>query len=373
MRMRVASLARADMDWALFAALVVRHRVFGLVEHALRSAGVTIPEPQRAALCDRAQRTSWSELIMAGELRAIQDDLRVGGVQPTILKGLALSIKAYGRLGLRYNRDIDLLVPWSDVKTACASLERRGYERIEPPASAGAAELERWLRRQKDLVYEHAAKKLVVEIHWRLFDNPHLLRFEDNGRRDTVAISADFTVETLPADLDLIFVCAHGAHHAWSRLKWIADVNAIFAQMSPGDILRVYRAARALNVHRMVAQALILCGGLLGLAVPAEVVADCRADWRIRMLARVAAKIILARGATEIEETALGSTPKNIAHYLLADGASYYLNEVLFDLTDLSGTRVGNAPLALVPLIRVYLWFARHVKMGLKMPSKMKP
>jgi hypothetical protein len=213
----------------------------------------------------------------------------------------------------------------------------------------------------------------VVEIHWRLFDNPHLLRFEDNGRRDTVAISADFTVETLPADLDLIFVCAHGAHHAWSRLKWIADVNAIFAQMSPGDILRVYRAARALNVHRMVAQALILCGGLVGLAVPAEVVADCRADWRIRMLARVAAKIILARGATEIEETALGSTPKNIAHYLLADGASYYLNEVLFDLTDLSGTRVGNAPLALVPLIRVYLWFARHVKMGLKMPSKMKP
>jgi hypothetical protein len=132
MRMRVASLARADLDWALFAALVVRHRVFGLVEHALRSAGVTIPEPQRAALCDRAQRTSWSELIMAGELRAIQDDLRVGGVQPTILKGLALSIKAYGRLGLRYNRDIDLLVPWSDVKTACAAA-MNGSSRLPRP------------------------------------------------------------------------------------------------------------------------------------------------------------------------------------------------------------------------------------------------
>lgn len=369
----IARLAQRELDWTFFLALVGRHRVFGLVEHSLRGAGVTIPEPQKSSLCDQAKRTSWSELILAGELRAIQDGLQASHVQPTILKGVALSMKAYGRLGLRYNRDIDLLVPWGAVKTACDLLENRGYERIEPPAKAGAAEVERWLRRQKDLVYEHAAKGLMVEIHWRLFDNPHLLRFEDHGRRDKVAISADFMVETLPADLDLIFICAHGAHHAWSRLKWIVDVNAIFAQMSPDEMLRVYSAARTMNVHRMVAQALILCSSLLGLAIPAEVVADQRADWRIRALARVARHIILARGATEIEETALGSTPKNIAHYLLTDGFAYFINEILFDLTDLSGTRVGNAPLVLVPVIRVYLWFARHMKMSLKLPVKTKP
>jgi len=370
---RIAQLAEAQIDWALFVSLVARHRVFGLVEHGLRAAGVTVPEPQNSELGGQAKRSGWGELILAGELRAIQDGLAAHAVQPTILKGVALSMKAYGRLGLRYNRDIDILVPWRAVKTVCAVLEARGYRRVEPPADASEAELERWLRRQKDLVYEQAAKGLVVEIHWRLFDNPHLLRFEDHGRRDSIAISAQFSVATLPADLDLIFICAHGAHHAWSRLKWVADVNAVFAQMAPGDILRVYRAARALNVHRMVAQALILCSSLLGLPIPAEVVEDSRADWRIRALARVARHIILAGGATEIEETALGSTPKNIAHYLLADGARYYLNEIMFDLTDLSGTRVGNAPLMLVPLIRVYLWFVRHARMSLGRPPKLKP
>jgi hypothetical protein len=372
-RARITTLAAADIDWTAFVSLVTRHRVFGLVEHGLRSSGVTVPEPQGGLLRERANHTSWSELILAGELRAMQKDLRARGVQPTVLKGLALSMKAYGRLGLRYNRDIDILVSWAGVAPACDVLQARGYHRIEPPANAVPAEVKRWIRRQKDIVYQHPSKGLVVEIHWRLFDNPHLLRFEDNGRRDMITISADFTVETLPADLDLIFICAHGAHHAWSRLKWIADVNAIFSQMPPGEILRVYRAAHALNAHRMMAQALILCASLLGLAIPAEIMADWRADWRIRILARVARHVILSRAAREIEDSALGSTPKNIAHYLLADGARYFVDEMLFDLTDLSGTRVGNAPLALVPVIRIYLWFVRHLKISLKSQAKMKP
>jgi len=370
---RITSLAAADIDWPIFLSLVARHRVFGLVEHALRAAGVTPPAPQNALLRARAQQTSWSELILAGELREMQDDLRAGGVRPTVLKGLALSIKAYGRLGLRYNRDIDVLVPWAGVAPACDVLQARGYQRVEPPANAGAAEVARWFRRQKDIVFQHPAKRFVVEIHWRLFDNPHLLRFEDHGRRDTISISPDFAVETLPADLDLIFICAHGAHHAWSRLKWIADVNAIFVQMPPAEILRVYRMARGLHIHRVMAQALILCAGFFGLAIPAEVLADSRADWRIRILARVARQVILSGGAREIEDLALGSTLKNVTHYLLADGIRYYVDEILFDLTDLSGTRVGNAPLMLVPIIRFYLWFARHLKIRRKFQTETKP
>jgi hypothetical protein len=332
-----------------------------------------VPEPHGAALRERANQASWGELILSGELRAIQEALHAKGVRPTILKGLGLSMKAYGRLGLRYNRDIDMLVPAAAVPPACDILAARGYERIEPPADAGPDEVRRWIRRQKDIVYQHPGKGLMVELHWRLFDNPHLLPYEEHGRRDTISLAPDFTVEVLPDDLDLIFICAHGALHGWSRLKWIADANAVFAQMPPAELLRVYHAARVLRAHRMVAQALILSSCLLGLAIPAEVVADSRADWRMRFLARAARHSILSGGATEIEDLALGSTSKNMAHYLMTDGVRYYWSELLFDLTDLSGSWAGKAPALLLPLIRIYLWAVRHAKIGLRAQARPKP
>jgi hypothetical protein len=361
-RQLVVERGAVELDWDLFQRLVTRHRVFPLAEHALRECGVILPVAMGNALRAAATKASWGELRLAGELRALLTLLGEAGIKPIILKGLGLAIQAYGKLGMRYNRDIDLLVTQAEVPAVCGTLEKAGFERIEPPPNVSQAALQRWLRRQKDIVYSRPERQEIVEIHWRLFDNPHLLRFENSTARGQVSLAQDFCIETLPKELDLIFMCVHGAHHAWSRLKWIADLNAMFTQMTMLELIRMHEAARASGVHRATAQAMLLCARLLGLVIPAVVLVDARQDWRIRVLDRLARHAMLASGPEEIEKLALGSTAKNISHYLVSTGFRYVLSEAYFDLTDLSAERVIDVPSYLVPFVRLYYWGLRHYR-----------
>ncbi len=359
-RLCVARDGAGDLDWDLFIGLVGRHRVHPLVAHALRDAGVVPPPAVHDALRSAAAKAGWAELRLAGELKVLLTAFQAVGIKPVVLKGLGLAIRAYGRLGMRYNRDIDLLIERDDLPVACGILESAGFGRIEPAADIDEAGLQRWLQRQKDVVFFCPARQQVVELHWRLFDNPHLMPIKDNGLRAQIGLAPNFDIDTLPSPLDLIFVCVHGAHHAWSRLKWIADLNAILAKMTEAEVITLHEKARGLGMHRATAQAMLLCARLLGLAIPAPVLADARRDWRIRALDRLARHSIFASGKTEIEERILGSTLKNISHYLLANNLSYMLSEAYYDLTDLSADNASNLPGFLVPFSRLYFWISRQ-------------
>ncbi len=366
---RVAALAQAPLDWSLFVRLVERHRVAGLAGNALRVAGLFSSnqpgsaQPAFAGLEAQAMQTGWAELRLVETLRALQGALLAAGIRPLVLKGPAFSIAAYGRLGLRHNRDLDLLIEKAELATACRVLAARGYGRIEPAATASPVDLARWERRQKDMVFQHAGGQ-IIELHWRLFDNPHLLPLPHPRDWLPVTLTPNFAFETLPLALHLLFACIHGAHHAWSRLKWLADVAAIFAQMPAAELAVFYERAKSMRVHRSVAQAMLLSADLLGVAIPPVVRQDAAADWRIRWLVATAGRAMFEAGAAEIEHVRFGSLPKNLTHYLLADQPRYWLNEFLFDLTDMPEAPAG--PPWLAPFLRVYLW-TRH---QLSMPAK---
>jgi len=363
---RIADLSQAPLDWALFARLVERHRVAGLVGHALRAAGRMNNQPELAALAGHAMQVGWAELRLIETLRGLQDALRAEGIRPLVLKGPAFSIAAYGRLGLRQNRDLDLLIEKAELNIACGVLEARGYGRIEPPAQASRAEVARWEIRQKDMVYQHAGHGTIIELHWRLFDNPHLLKLPEPRESLTVTLTQNFEFETLPLDLHLLFACIHGAHHAWSRLKWLADVAAIFQQMPAADLARFYEQSRRMKLHRGVAQAMLLCQDLLGVRIPDAVRQDAARDWRIRWLEGAACRALFASGAAEIENIRFGSLPKNLTHYLLAGQPRYLLNEFLFDLTDMPDAPVVRRLPWLRPIMRIYSWVIHQFSMAAK-------
>ncbi len=359
----IAARARARIDWALFLALLDRHRVAGIAAHGLREAGVTLPPREQALLHDAAASSAWSELMLAQELKCLHTELQVYGIRPIILKGLGLSKRAFGRLGLRYNRDIDLFVDPTKVTAAGAVLEARGYQRLEPGPRISAKELQTWLRRHKDVVYFQPDRQQTVEVHGRLFDNPHLLPFAGSGPRAQVTLAPGLVVDTLPADLDFIYNCLHSTQHGWSRLKWLADLAALSAAMPPAQIAAIYAKARELRVHRPVAQALLLCARLFGQAIPASVTADAYSDWRIRSLDAVAHRALFSHGAVEIDDIPLGSTAINASHYLLSDSPRYWLNEMLFDLTDMTGDSQPSGAAVLRPFIRPVRWLARRARL----------
>jgi hypothetical protein len=338
---QVRACARDDLDWAKFVALTNRHRVSTLVETRLALAAVSPPPPYAGHLRRLSRETVLGEFGLAHELKGLQARLAARSVRPVVLKGAVVSMRAYGRLGLRFNRDIDLLVSDQDVAVTDEILIGCGYRRFEPSGAMAEAELRRWRRQRKDFAYQHPETNRIVELHWRLFDNPALMPTELLPEPEEIAILPGFSVLALPAETDLIYLCVHGAEHAWSRLKWLADVGRIFARLRPDELMAVFDLAARLGVQRPVAQALLLCRRLLGLSPPERLLRLAQTQWRTRWLEQVALHSMLSGGATEMEERFLGSTLKNLGHYSLADGLSFYANEAAFDLTA-SASKTGD-------------------------------
>jgi len=320
------------LDWNYLLRLSRRHRISGLVHAGLKGGGIVPDGPVAQALDSDARAIAVDELWTAAEALRLQRALRAGGVEPMVLKGVAVAILAFGRLGLRVNADIDMLVRPEDVAAGLRILRAEGYG----AAVKGSPEQpsDEWLQLHKDIALSHTSGRGVVELHWRLFDNPRLL---DGAHPlgEPVRLTGAGVIQTLPKDLNLIYLCVHGSEHAWERLKWLLDVHALVGRMPRAELLSLYAAARAKNVHRPVAQALLLCSRLFGLPIPREI-ARSRRDPRIRLLEALALQTLLASRDRELTEIRFGSTPKSLSHYLRADGWAYWKAEMAFDMADVS-------------------------------------
>ncbi len=353
--------AAAGADWVKVVALAHRHRIAGLVRHSLASAGIMLPTAEATELNACGHRIAMGELLLAEEAARLCNELQAIGIRTQVLKGVAVAIQAFGRLGLRFNRDIDLLVAQPDVPAAASVLENAGYGRVEPAANASDQDVARWIRTHKDLVFRHAGHGSIVELHWRLFDNRHLLPDVTGAQTESFTLPNGATLKTLPHEQALLYMCVHGAEHAWSRLKWLADFGAMLQADGDGAAERLYSLAREHRVHRAAAQAILLCGRLFGAETPESVLADARRDWRIRMLEQVALHSMAAGDAAELETLSFGSTQKNLSHYLLTSGWRYWAAEVAFDIADTSRTPVPAGMRALGPVARPLLWAWRSL------------
>jgi hypothetical protein len=83
------------------------------------------------------------------------------------------------------------------------------------------------------------------------------------------------------------YLCVHGAYHFWSRLKWLADLNALIAATG-ADLTRLYRHAQTIGAGLCAGQALLLCRTLFELPLPPDIVGELKASRRIARLVDIA-------------------------------------------------------------------------------------
>jgi hypothetical protein len=327
--------ASEGVDWNHFLRLSARHRVDSLVENALRQTGVALPASVEAEFRGRARLASVGELAVSAETVRVAKRLDDADIPFRILKGVTVALAAFGRSGLRFSRDIDVLVEPGSVAAALMCLKGAGYF----PADADF-ELSRSYQRQfKDVELVHKESRLIVELHWRLFDNRWLMP-QPFAEPSTVIHYARCPLPAFPPDYAFRYLCLHGAHHAWSRLKWIADVNALLASIP--NIEEMYAKAIGLGEHRAVGQALLLCHHLFGTRVPSSVLEKARPGSPLDRLLSAALAASLGSGAEEIENTRGATLGKNLSHYALSRDPRYWMTELWFDLNDDREARGGR-------------------------------
>ena len=320
--------AAAGADWGRLLKVAVRHRVEGLVRDALTRAGVAPPPEVDEALARAGRSTARDNLLLAAEAARAGAALDRAGIPYLVMKGAPLAMLAYGTLALKRAADIDIAVETERYGEAIALLRTLGFACEVPGPDASDAAIVNAAARDKHSLWVRGG--LALELHSSLVDSPLLLPgLSVRSPRRAVAIGPGIVLPTLAGDELFAYLCVHGATHAWSRLKWIADVAALIAPADPAEIERLYRRSLALGGGRSAAQALLLCAALFGTELPAPLARELGRDRATRFLVATALRAMLSGdGETELDDLPLGTMRIHVSHFLLLPGWRFKLFEL---------------------------------------------
>ena len=354
--------AAAGVDWERFHRVVLRQRVSGLAHAALQSAGVTLPAPVDARLSQLVQGVSYRALALASESVRLQALLRTEGVLALFIKGAALARLAYGSEVLKHSRDIDLLVAPDDAERAFSVLEREGYRAIVPKGPLTVAQRRLVFRLHKDLELFQPERRLNVELHWRLIDNPVLLRAVTVASPSQEVEVLNGRLATLADPLLFAYLATHGATHCWFRLKWLADLNAWLSGKTDEEVIGFYACAEELDVAACAGQALLLCHRLLGYRIPAEL-EPALAGGKLRAMVDAALDAMVGPdGETELAQRPFGPFRLLAPQFARGRGARFFLAQCRLLIDNLEDKLDYPLPPALhflYPALRLPFWVLR--------------
>jgi len=363
----IQSTSENTIDWPRFMRVVNRQRIAALVHSALTSSRVQVPASIKAELASHAQQIARQNLLSAAESVRLQSLFDSAQIPVVFFKGVTLAQLAYGSLSLKHGKDIDILVPPGLAETALQILERDGYGLSRPAEELNEAQRRALIRYGKEVALIHRTTTIEVELHWKLMDNPLLLRNVDiHSPTQDVRLFDGGGVRTL-AETDLFaYLCVHGAIHAWSRLKWLADLNAFISGHDAAEIECFYHYADTKGAGFCAGQALSLCRDFLQLKVPPSLASEFRQSRRLRRLSAIAIDAMVGPDAeTELIARPFATYRTYLAWFLLGRGWGYFLAQCRnfsVGLGDVLCCPLPSYLHFLYPFLRLPLWLSRRVR-----------
>jgi hypothetical protein len=369
--------AAAVVDWPRFVRLTARHRILGLVHDGLTRAHPDLPPEIARRFNAQAEKLVRQNLAMAAECVRLLHVFGKAGVPILFLKGAPLAIFAFGNVGLRSSQDIDLLVSPDALPAAIAALGEAGYRRCNPPPDIRDDMLRLLMPLRKDFGFVHPVSGMAIELHWRLFLNPHAMvgaSIVQSSR--TVRLSAGAELRAL-GDEDLFaYLCVHGACHWWNRLQWLADINALLTATDRG-IEQLVGAATARGAGRAADQALLLCSRLFATSLPATFLRNSKNNAIRQWLEATAlAAMTSDQGEHEPRDARFGTTLGSLSTLLLNPSWRYRLAELrvhLINQTDVLTLPLPKRLWFIYPLLRLPLWLWRQVAKRRARPQEVRP
>ena len=202
------------------------------------------------------------------EMTSVLNDLEAEGLEPLVLKGMALAHTHYPQSWMRPRLDTDILVAPESHERAFELLRSRGYE--EPPVVSGSlVSYQAIFVRRTEVGGEH-----VIDLHWRIA-NPQIVagvssHAELIARANRVALSGRGSMR-VPSSVDaLLIACLHrAAHHADADdLIWIYDIHLIATRLEAGQWREFVKEAIDRQVAGISARGLSLAVGRFHTGVP---------------------------------------------------------------------------------------------------------
>lgn len=272
-------------DWEYFLQACLNHRVSSLICHTLEAnAADLVPKQIQEVLRGRFRANACRNLFLTHELLLLIQQFRSNGIEVIPFKGLLLAITSYGNVALREFVDLDILVPKKDFRRACTLMADWGYRSSSDQAGQIA---ESHFKSQLGLDFFREDGRVTLELHWSFVQA--WLGFNADLRtiwaRSQPVKVGQVSVLDLPTDVALLYYCAHGAKHRWSRLCWLVDVAEVIRRQTGLNWEALLAQAESSGCQRTLFIGLQLAKNLLGASIPVPVSARIEQDKQALLLA----------------------------------------------------------------------------------------
>ncbi len=250
-------------DWEVLIEYATENFVLPLVSHHLAHIEC-VPQLIRQQFKQHIVEATRRSLLHLAELTAIRRQLP-DNTPCLIVKGLAISSVYYKNIALRFQRDIDLLLPVEHIQQLVPQLLNEGHTLItmRDHIKNNPEDLSTLI----DYFVEigiNTPRGVLVEYHQKLSliaGNFPLSVKQLFAEKAEIKIGSE-TFYTLKPEINFAYLCYHHARHHWSRLHWLADINIII-NSNTLDWNLLNSQIKKLGQQHAVASALRLCAAVL--------------------------------------------------------------------------------------------------------------
>lgn len=205
-----------------------------------------------------AKKITCRHLQLTSELIKICDILAQNKILFVVLKGPVLNHQLYGSQIMRTSSDLDILVHPKDIQLAHKYLINAGYDCSRSEKEITAFSKRKFLPGAKDASYSTRNIPFRVEVHWKTGISELIMPEKYNDWHKVIKYIS-FQNKQLPVlvdELNLLYLCLHGAVHYWSRTMWLVDIPLFFSkcQINMGNLLNI---AQQKQIHHIVIEAFI--------------------------------------------------------------------------------------------------------------------
>lgn len=231
---RARSICRNVSDWSLLTDVATRKfslpfvhrnlsRLFpdGEMDRTLEMMRADVRQMQMASLRVISAQAAFHRIC-----------LEPIGVRHAYLKGPALAHVFYDNPGMRYCRDVDVLVPEEALSSIFYKAVESGYKVVDtlnPSRLLTHSRDWRALLRYSPVAILLSPEGVPIELHKEIDKNLGVFDAEDFMNDPATIRIGEMEMQTVSAEKAFCFVCYHNSRHLWSRLHWLTDLSAMLA------------------------------------------------------------------------------------------------------------------------------------------------
>jgi hypothetical protein len=279
-------LLAGSLDWEYLLTMASRHGLEPLLFHHLHSvSNGFVPDSALQTLREECKMIAGRNMILAAKLNGISAHLSAGGIRHLAYKGPVLAEVYYGNCALRVFRDLDILVPETELEAARCALAQLGFRDKGGLSAAQRAASFRY-------GFEHpftADGGIDLDLHWRVVQRFKARAIDMEGiwkRTETVRFWGS-EVPTFSAEDLFVSLCLHAGHHGWMQLSQICDLHQVLQARPHFDWEIVVSHLGDSNTRRLVYVCLNLLHECWGVELPEDLINRIHSDPHVATLSRV--------------------------------------------------------------------------------------